>query len=126
MKKAIKINVETKKLEYVELKDDYNDIYNNIGNGCTCFEVPVGFENKDWIYCDEEICFRENDIKGGFMMKNWNYPILNNGIILGTDDDYESVDCKTKIEDLEIIFIGMETAKKWAKIVLSSPATFAK
>jgi len=118
--KAIKINVETKKLEYVELKDSL-DIYNSIGNGCTCFEIPIKFENDDTIFCDEEICYRENDIKGGFMMKNWNYPILNNGIILGTEN-YESNDCKTKIEDLEIIFIEMETAKKWANVVLSTPA----
>jgi hypothetical protein len=46
---------------------------------------------------------------------------LNNGIILGTEN-YESNDCKTKIEDLEIIFIEMETAKKWANVVLSTPA----
>jgi len=120
--KAIKINVETKKLEYVELTDDYADIYHHIGNGCTTFECPIAFENQDIIYADEDICLRENDIKGGFMMKNWKYPLLNNGIILGTFK-HDSVDCASKIEDLEnkIFFVSIEVAKSWARTVLNTP-----
>jgi hypothetical protein len=123
MKKAIKINVETKKLEYVVLTDDYTDIYNHIGNGCSHFEVPVKFDNEDTIFTDEEICLREYDIKGGFIMEDWNYPLLNNGIILGCDIEGESVDCLTKIEELEnkITFISVELAKIWARKVMNTP-----
>lgn len=124
--KAIKINVETKKLEYVELTNDYTDIYNHIGNGCSHFECPISFENEDTIFTDGEICLRENDIKGGFMMKNWDYPLLNNGIIIGCNDEGESVDCVSKIEDLigdlEIFFISVVVAKSWASTVLNTPS----
>ena len=123
--KAIKINVEEKKLEYVELTDDYKDIYKNIGNGCSTFEVPVRLENDDSIFTDEEICLRQDDIKGGFIMENWRYPLLNNGIILGIDDEGDSVDCLSKIEDLEkkIIFVPVDACKKWANIVINTPPT---
>jgi hypothetical protein len=123
MKKGIKINVQTKKLEYVELADDYTDIYTNIGNGCKLFQVPYEFDNKDTIFIDEEICLRENDIMGGFMMENWRYPLLNNGIILGCDNEGNSIDCKNTIEELEdiIFFVPVEVAKKWARIVSNTP-----
>jgi hypothetical protein len=120
--KAIKINVEKKELEYVELTDDYKDIYNHIGNGCSIFEVPITFENEDVIFTDEEICLRENDIKGGFIMENWRYPLLNNGIILGNLEG-DSVDCQSTIEDLEdkIIFVDIEDCKIWARKVSNTP-----
>jgi hypothetical protein len=124
--KAIKINVEKKKLEYVELdltNNDNAEIYKHIGNGCSHFECPKGFQNDDIIYTDEEICLRENDIKGGFMMENWKYPLLNNGIILGTNLKGESIDCASKIEDLEnkIFFVSIELAKIWARTVINTP-----
>jgi len=122
--KAIKINVEKKRLEYVELdlsNNNYADIYKHIGNGCSHFECPIEFKNQDTIYTDEEICLRENDIKGGFMMENLDYPILNNGIILGTNQKGNSIDCASKIEDLEIIFVSIEFAKIWARTVINTP-----
>lgn len=121
--KAIKINVEKRQLEYVELTNDYKDIYNHIGNGCSHFEVPIKFDNEDTIFTDEEICLRENDIKGGFIMEDWRYPLLNNGIILGVNDEGDSIDCKSTIEELKekIFFVSVDTAKKWANIVINTP-----
>jgi len=121
--KAIKINVEKKELEYVELTDDYKDIYNHIGNGCSNFEVPITFENEDTIFSDEEICLRENDIKGGFIMENWSYPLLNNGILLGCNLEGDSTDCKSTIEDLKdkIFFVNVDDCKIWARKVINTP-----
>jgi len=125
MKKAIKINVETKKLEYITLGDDYKEIYGAIGNGCDTFCVPINFENNDGMFADDESLLRENDIKGGFIMDDWHSPIVGNAIILGTDDEGNSVDCLTKIEDIEsqITFIDMEVCKMWRDKVMSTPRT---
>lgn len=125
MKKAIKINVETKKLEYITLGDDYKEIYGAIGNGCDTFCVPISFENEDSMFADDESLLRENDIKGGFIMDDWHSPIVGNAIILGTDDEGNSVDCQTKIEDIEsqITFIEEKVCKMWREKVLGTPRT---
>jgi hypothetical protein len=100
MKKAIKIDVELKKVYEIELGDDYREIYNAIGNGCELFCVPISFENGDSLFSDDEILLRENDVKGAFMMPDWSYPIYNNAIILGTDDEGNSVDYKSNIDEI--------------------------
>ena len=58
MKKAIKINVETKTLEYITLGDDYTEIYGAIGNGCHTFCVPINFENNDGV----KVLIRKNKL----------------------------------------------------------------
>jgi hypothetical protein len=35
------------------------------------------------------------------MMDNWRYAIIGNGLILGTDNEGDSVDCLTTIEDIK-------------------------
>ena len=100
MKKALKIDVELKKVYEIELGDDYKEIYEAIGNGCSLFCVPFSFDNRDSIFADDEILLRENDIKGAFMMPDWSYPIYNNAIILGTDEEGNSVDYKSTLEEI--------------------------
>jgi hypothetical protein len=97
-KKAILINVEERTLTYVNV-GHYSDIYKHIGNDCDTFECPVSFYNNDTIYCDGE--GRLKDFKGGFMMDNWIYAIIGNGLILGTDGEGDSVDCITTIEEIK-------------------------
>lgn len=112
MTKAIKIDVFKKELSYVYL-DDYRDIYREIGNGCELFCVPIQFDNEDCIYTDDEGLLKE--VYGGFMMEGWSYPLCSNGIIQGTDEEGDSVDCLTTIEELlpKIIWISEEDAKQW-------------
>lgn len=122
MKKAIKIDVETKSIYQVELSDDYNDIYNKIGNGCTTFAVPITFDNQDSIFCDDEILLRPDNIKGGFIFKGWNFPIIGNAIILGCDEEGESVDAKTEMVDLPLIyFLSEQEAIDYGQKALSTP-----
>lgn len=97
MKRAIKIDVEKQELSYVEV-GEYTDIYKHVE--CELFCVPVTFENMDALYCDDEARLKE-EIKGGFKLKGWNYPIYGNGLILGTDLKGESIDCKTTLEEIE-------------------------
>jgi hypothetical protein len=122
MKKAIKIDVENQSIYAVELSDDYKDIYTKIGNGCTTFAVPITFENQDSIFCDDEVLLRPDDIKGGFILKGWNYPIIGNAIILGCDEEGESIDAKTSMVDLPLIqFLTEQEAKDYGKKALSTP-----
>lgn len=105
MKKGIKINSELQKLEYVTLGDDYKEIYPIIGEQCTLFACPIYFENKDTMYVDDEGMFQ--GYKFGFMMSDWDYPILGNGLILGTNEDGDSIDAQSSIEDFkgELMFV---------------------
>jgi hypothetical protein len=123
MKKAIKINVETKSVEYVTLADDYQAIYPQIGNGCTTFAVPYTFENNDSMFVDDESLLRYDDIKGGFILEDWETPIVGNAIILGCDDEGDSVDVKSKIEEIreQLQFITEDHAKGWARHIMGSP-----
>lgn len=110
--KAIKINVEEQKLEYVEVTKDFG-ISQHIGNGCDMIACPVIFDNEDSIYVDDESLYHE--VKGGFIMANWNYPIIGNAIILGADSYGESKDVSTDIEEYkkQIYFVEVEKCLQW-------------
>jgi hypothetical protein len=98
MKRAILINVQERSLSYVTI-NHWTDIYTHIANNCDNFECPISFKNCDTIYCDGE--GRLKEFVGGFMMENWNYAIFGNGLILGTDEEGDSVDCITTIEEIQ-------------------------
>jgi hypothetical protein len=69
------------------------------------------------MYADDESLLRYNSIKGGFMFPNWAYPIVGNAIILGTDEEGDSTDCITTIENLkDIIWVGEKACKQWAEM----------
>lgn len=120
MKKALKINVETKTITEVLLDGGIDCISKEIGNNCKYFCCPFEFPNNDAIYSDDDILLRMEDIKGGFMFRDWHYPLVNNAIILGTDDEGDSIDCKTTISDLsKIIFLDEISCKDYATNILS-------
>lgn len=123
MKKAIKINSETKTIEYIQLPDGLDAFYEAIGNNCTTFCCPVQFPNGDAMYADDESLLRLNDIKGGFIMGNWSVPLVGNAIILGVDDEGDSQDCVTTIDDIkdQLLFIDSMTCIEYAKRTMSNP-----
>lgn len=125
MNKAIKINVETKTIEAIMLPKHFGEISKAIGNGCTLFCCPIVFDNDDTIYADDESLLRYDDIKGGFTMEGWKYPIVGNAIVLGTDAEGDSVDVKSDVDDLSsrIVFIDETMAKDYANEVMSKPPT---
>ena len=106
MKKAIKINAELQTLELVTLGNDYKEIYPIIGEQCTTFACPIVFDNEDAMYVDDEGMFQ--NYKFGFMMRDWSYPILGNAVILGTDNEGDSVDAKSSIEDFKGKLVFLE------------------
>lgn len=94
--KALKINVTTQKIEEVEI-GDYKDIYKEIQ--CNLFCCPIEFENGDVLYADDESLLQD-ELPGCFTLNFFSYLIVGNAIILGTDDEGESIDAKTTKEDL--------------------------
>ena len=123
MKKAIKIDVVKQDVYEIELSDDYKAIYGAIGNGCTIFCAPVEFENGDTLYSDEEGLLHKK-MEGCFMMENWKYPLVGNAIILGTDDEGDSIDAKSTIEEIKnkITFYDSEIAERWKEKALNTPS----
>jgi len=120
MKKAILIDVINQSVTETNITD-YKDIYKLIGNGCTLFCIPVEFENRDCLFSDDEGLLHE-EVHGCFMLKDFAVPLVGNAVILGTDDEGDSIDCKTTIEEIkaQIKFYPKEIAEKWRDIALNT------
>ena len=110
--RAIKIDVVKKQVYEIEISKGLNPIYESIG--CDIFCCPVTWDNQDTIYADDEALLKE-DVEGCFSFPDFNYPIVGNAIILGSDDEGESVDAKTKVSELmeKIIWGNKEAAELW-------------
>lgn len=119
--KAIKIDVEQKKLYHIEI-NDFMDIYPAIGNGCDLFAIPINFPNGDSLYTDEEGLLKPEMI-GCFQMNDWDYPLVGNAIIIGHDDEGNSTDVKSSIEEIQsqIIWGTVTDANDWKEQALNKP-----
>jgi hypothetical protein len=127
MHKALLINVENKTITEIEIGTHFAEISKAIGNNCQYFCCPHVFPNDDGLYSDDEILLRPDDIKGGFMLEGWSYPIVNNAIILGCDDEGDSVDCKTKVGDYnidDITWLSRDESIAWANKAMQKPFTY--
>jgi len=104
--KALRIDVTNQKVYQIELAEGIQAIYKELGIDTFC--CPVYFDNEDCIYADDEALFKE--VQGGFFMKGWAYPLINNCLVIGTDDEGGSVDCLTTAEELQnrITFLTAE------------------
>ena len=103
---CILVNSANQTIQYVTI-DTYKDIYKHIANQCTCFAVPVEFDNGDALYCDDEGLF--HPYEGGIIMEGWDTPLVGNILIIGSDEEGESIDCKTDIFTLQrkITFLSL-------------------
>lgn len=116
--KVIKIDVEQKDIYELEIEPTLDAFYSTIGNGCNTIECPVHFRSEtsefdDALYCDENARIMGQDyIKGGFYFPNWMYPIANNAIILGTDEEGEDRSHNQDLESLkaQITFVDFVRA----------------
>lgn len=115
--RAIKIDVVKKQVYEIEISKGLNPIYEAIG--CDIFCCPVTWDNQDTIYADDEALLKE-DAEGCFSFPDFNYPIVGNALILGTDDMGESVDAKSSVEELQekIIWGNKEVAERWRENVM--------
>lgn len=122
MSKAIFIDVVERKVSYTTI-NHYKEIYNVIGHGCTTFDCPFQFDNGDTLYVDDEGLLHD-DIKGCFILDGWRIPCVGNAIILGTNDEGESIDCKSTLEEIEkkIKFFSSHVALAFRDAALSNGA----
>lgn len=95
--KALLINTEKKSIEKITI-NDWREIAPAIGNGCSIFACPVTLPNGDTFYIDDEGLY--NDAKCGLIMKDWAYPIVGNVVVLSTDEDGDSADAVSNINEL--------------------------
>jgi hypothetical protein len=119
--KAIKIDVEQKKVYHIEISD-WREIAPAIGNGCQLFACPITFENNDTLYTDDEGLLKPEMI-GCFYMPEWDYPLVGNAIILGSDEEGESIDALSTCEEIEnqIMWGTITDANDWREKALSTP-----
>lgn len=112
--KVIKIDSGNKTITLIDLDKGLQPIYDAIGNGCGCFTCPIEFENGDVMYVDDEGLY--NTFEGGIMMPDWAYPIVGNVLIVGTDDEGNTVDCNTTVEEITplIQWIDKSSCERWA------------
>jgi hypothetical protein len=118
---AIKIDVVNQKVSQVNIGDELNDIYEQISNECTTFTCVYGLDTADVIYADDEALLKS--IQGGFMLHSMTYPIVGNGLVLGTNLEGESVSPEVSVGFIEenITWLDKSTAEDWANEVLSNP-----
>lgn len=107
-KKVILIDAVNREVKFVEY-DNYKEMYDLLN--CQCFTVATEFENRDAIYVDDEglLCNPQHF----FEYKGAHQPFAGNGLIVGTDDDGESVDAKTDIEEVRknVRFLSIGTVR---------------
>jgi hypothetical protein len=112
--KVIKIDSANRTITQIELEKGLQPIYDAIGNECSCFSCPVELDNGDTVYADDEGLF--HPFEGGVMMADWAYPIVGNILIIGTDENGESVDVNVTIEEITPLIQWVDKARceKWA------------
>ena len=99
--KAILINPEERIIRHVSYDGDYKSIYRLIR--CTTFEAVYPFDNGDTLWIDEEGLLKESNFAFKIRADNpkFNQTIMGMGLILGTDAEGESIECKSKLDDIK-------------------------
>ena len=110
MKKALFIDATAQTITEIELGDDFREISKKIG--CDLFTVATELPNMDALYVDDEGLI--NGTENFFYHKKlYTHPLAGNGIILGTDDEGDSVDVKTNAKEFDgIKFFTMEEVRE--------------
>ena len=98
--RVIKIDVEKQEVGFIEIEPKAKEIAKVIGNGCNFIAGGIELDN-DVIMVDDEALLRPDDIKGGFRYSGLDYPVINNAVILGVDNDGEWINCKSTLEEIK-------------------------
>lgn len=111
--KAYLINPFEKTVTVVDYNGKLEQLYELMG--CTMVSAPVEFDNMDTMFADDEGLFNPENSKGSFMMKDWSYPIVGKILVVGCDEEGNSVDVKTPIEffEKEAIWVDEIKTTQW-------------
>jgi hypothetical protein len=104
--KAILINSIEQTVTEIEYSGNWRDISKLIG--CDLFTV-VNMGKGDTIFVDDEGLLK--DPQYFFKLDTYRSLLAGNGLILGSDDEGESIACKVTVEEMRsrISFINRET-----------------
>ena len=95
--KAILINAKTKEVKEVEMGKDYKEIYTQLQ--CELFTAGMYMNDADVMYVDDEGLM--NGTNEFFTFEGAHQPFAGNGLIMGTDDEGESTDCKMSFDEVK-------------------------
>lgn len=93
--KAIFIDAKNRKVELVD-RDFENYKLINEQIGCDIFTYATSFNNGDVLYVDDEGLF-DRGCNSFFTYEGAHQPFAGNGLILGTDEEGDSVDAATTL-----------------------------
>lgn len=104
--KAYLIDPAARTITQVEYTGDYKNIYTHIE--ANCFDVARVYKNGDGIFVDDEGLL--NEPEHFFIHRNYPNPLAGKGLMLGVDDEGESVEPGTDIETLrnDIAFVSRD------------------
>jgi hypothetical protein len=104
--KAYLINPFDQTIIEVEHSGDYKEIYDLIQNGGSPFDAVYFGSDRDSIFVDDEGLFKED--QRFFKLEGYNQPLAGRGLVLGCDDEGETVAPKITLSDLKgMILKGM-------------------
>jgi len=116
MTKAILINAKAQTVTQVEVGEGIQDIYKHLN--CHTFDV-VNLGCSVGCYVDDEGLLKaayidddgEKHNMNGFRFKGKDTPIMGNGLIMGTNNEGESVDSPVSVEQITNVLTFVEYDK---------------
>ena len=123
--KAILINPKLQTINHVDYSGDYKDISKL--TECTTFTAVYPFDNcEDTIYLDDEGLLKSSNYCFTFRCDDGrNEPLMGNALILGTDEEGDSKDVETSIDEIKrrVSFKGHQAIDHGREINLSPMPT---
>ena len=107
--KAILIDSINKEVKEVEIGKGIAEMYKFLN--CECFTIASYLPKNDAIFVDDEGLMNGTDVF--FTYEGAHQPFAGNGLIMGCDDEGESVDCKisfTEVKDKVKFYTRYELA----------------
>jgi hypothetical protein len=110
--KALLIDSKNKVVKQIEIGEHFTEISKAID--CDVFAAPHILENEDTMYCDDEGLLKNP--QHFFLLDTYPQPIAGNGLILGCDDEGDSIDVKTTLDELisRVTFMNIDDAYNWS------------
>ena len=99
--KALFIDPTDETIRFLSYDGDYKSIYRILS--CRTFEAVYPFDNGDTLWIDEEGLLKDSNFAFNIRADNpkFNQTIMGKALVLGTDAEGESIECKTTLEDLK-------------------------
>lgn len=101
--RAILINPMQESIRHISYDGDPKSIYRILQ--CTLYEAVYPFDNGDTLWIDEEGLLKESNFAFDILGSNEEYygTYLGSAMILGVDAEGESIECKSKLDDIKSI-----------------------